>query len=124
MNQTVGVSAHILVADDDPGVRYVLKWALESVGHQVRTVATGGEALNAIQEDAPALLVLDLTMPLTDGSQVASELRSRGKSVPILLITGDGRASEKAFAVGAYGYLQKPFDVNELVSAVRRGLAA
>jgi len=112
----------ILVADDDPGVRYVVRWALEGEGLPVTMAANGGEALKAIADSPPSLIVLDLTMPLATGSEVARRAREAKAETPILLVTGDGRAREKAQAIGAYAYLEKPFDVTELVAAVRQGL--
>lgn len=112
---------HVLVADD-PGVCYVVRLALESEGLEVKAASNGSEAMDLITQQVPALLVLDLTMPVRGGSEVARELRSRGRNVPILLITGDGHAAEEAQAVGAYAYLRKPFEVPDLVTAVRSGL--
>jgi CheY-like chemotaxis protein len=89
---------------------------------RVRTAGSGQEAIDAIEHELPSLVVLDLTMPVTTGSDVARKVRSFGQPTPILLITGDGRAREKARAIGAYAYLQKPFEVADLLSAVERGL--
>jgi DNA-binding response OmpR family regulator len=68
-------------------------------------------------------MVLDMTLPVVDGYEVARSIRAtHGQRVPILVITADGQAAEKAHRVGAYAYVRKPFDVAELVDAVRRGL--
>ena len=67
--------------------------------------------------------MLDVTLPLLSGDAVAAELRALlGDDLPILVITADGYPAEKARALGACAYLSKPFDVDELVSLVRRGL--
>ncbi len=116
--------ASVLVADDDAGVRYVVQWALESQGLNVRCVATSADAISSLRVGLPDLLLLDLTMPVHGGSAVADDLHSRGVSVPILVITGDGHAPEKARAIGAYGYLHKPFEIDELLKAVNKGLAS
>lgn len=113
---------HILVADDDEGVRDVVTWALESAGLQVKSASTGSDAIRSVEQEAPDLLVLDLTMPTQSGTEVAEEIRSQQPTIPILLITGDGHAREKAKVVGAYDYLHKPFEMNELIAAVKRGL--
>lgn len=120
---TAGIhSGSVLVADDDPGVRYVVRWALEGAGLIVQVAANGAEAIRAIDSSPPALIVLDLTMPLATGSEVARRAREARASTPILVVTGDGRAREKAQAVGAYDFLEKPFEVTDLVAAVQRGL--
>lgn len=69
------------------------------------------------------LVVLDITLPVLSGYEVAKALRGRhGGSPPILAITADGRAAEKSRQLGAFTYLSKPFDVDDLLSAVRAGL--
>jgi two-component system chemotaxis response regulator CheY len=69
-------------------------------------------------------VVLDHGLPTTDGTHVAAGLRQIcGEQLPILMVTADGRAAEKARRAGAYGFLHKPFDDTVLVAAVRRGFA-
>jgi len=111
----------VLVVDDDPNVRQLIRWALEDEGLAVVAAADGRAALDAIARERPALVVLDMSLPLVDGYGVAAALqRSYGADIPILLITADGRAAEKARRTGARAYLHKPFEVDDLVRAVRR----
>jgi DNA-binding response OmpR family regulator len=110
--------------DDDPDVRQVLRWALEDAGFDVFAAADGPTAFAQVELRTPGVVVLDHGLPITDGTQVAAGLRQIcGEDLPILIVTADGRAAEKARTAGAYGFLHKPFDDAVLVDAVRRGFA-
>ena len=116
-------SALVLVVDDDADVRLVVQWALEDAGFSVATAANGDAALVHASTNRPGVVVLDFGLPGADGAAVAGRLRNTcGGTLPILLITADGRAAEKAARVGAYTYLHKPFEDDALIAAVRRGL--
>ncbi len=115
--------APILVVEDDPQLRRMIRWALEDEGYVVETAADGRQAVEHTARARPALVVLDMTLPVLDGMGVARELRAIYREPPpVLLMTADGRAAEKARSVGAYAYLTKPFDVDELLTLVRQGL--
>src|SRR5215470_2590056 len=112
----------VLVVDDDPDVRQVLRWALEDAGFDVLTAADGPTAFDQAKLRPPGVVVLDHGLPGRDGTHVADALRRIcGEHLPILIVTADGRAAEKARRAGAYGFLHKPFDDALLVAAVRRG---
>lgn len=114
----------VLVVEDDPLYREIIQGALEDEGISVRTAATGLQALERASLDRPALVVLDVRLPELDGHQVAERLRAEGSAdLPILLITADGHAAQKARQAGAYAYLSKPFELEDLLQAVRKGLA-
>jgi CheY-like chemotaxis protein len=116
-------SPRVLVVDDDAQVRQAIRWALEDEGFTVVTVGDPREAINAAQNLRPAIVVLDYTLPGMDGPELADQLRTgQVPSVPILMITADGEPAGKAARLGAYAFLQKPFQVEDLVSAVRLGL--
>lgn len=113
----------ILVVEDEAPLRESLRWMLEDEGWPVEAAADGQEALDIAQRVRPALVVLDMVLPILNGDAVAAGLRRLYRdAVPILLITADGRAATKARRVGAFGYLTKPFDFDQLLSAVRRGV--
>ena len=113
----------MLVVDDDPRVRQMIRWALEEEGLEVETAADGQQALDRAGTRPPAVVILDLTLPVLDGYGVAEQLRaSYGQQLPILVITADGSAAEKARRVGAYAHVNKPFDLGELLFAVHQGL--
>jgi two-component system response regulator MprA len=114
---------HILVVEDDPDIRFTIKWALEDEGYRVLTAADGREAIEHGMASRPSLLVLDMGLPIVSGDGVAARLREAyGGAVPILVVTADGHAAEKARRVGAASYLSKPFDVETLVRSVVRAL--
>jgi DNA-binding response OmpR family regulator len=114
----------VLVVDDDADVRQVLCWALEDAGFDVLTAPDGPTAFAQAELRPPGVVVLDHGLPSTDGTHVAVGLRRIcGEHLPILIVTADGRAAEKAQRAGAYAFLHKPFDDAVLVAAVRRGFA-
>ena len=118
-------SAAVLVVDDDPKMREVAVWALEDEGFVVEAAADRQEASERARQRPPALVVLDMGLPPDNGDTVAADLRAAcGEHLPILLMTADGKASEKARRVGAFAYLHKPFDLDQLVRLVRDRLAS
>jgi CheY-like chemotaxis protein len=112
----------ILIVDDDPVMRQALREAFEDEGMAVETASDGREALRKVADRWPALVVLDVTLPVLDGYQVADRLRASDRPVPILAITGDGQAREKAHRMGAFAYLRKPFELSELLRLVQGAL--
>ena len=116
--------AGVLVVDDEPEIVQFVRGVLEDEGFAVATAANGREAVAIAAKERPGLVVLDMMLPRLDGDGVAAELRRMYGDVPILLITADGRAEEKARRVGAFDYLPKPFDVDRLVAIVRSKLRA
>jgi len=117
------VSEPILVVDDDSHVLQMLQWVLEDVGFEVQTAADGAEALTRARLRRPALVILDLGLPLLDGSQVATELRTLyGAAVPIVIITADRHAAWKGNQIGASAFLRKPFEITDLVQTVLQTL--
>jgi DNA-binding response OmpR family regulator len=114
----------ILVVDDDPHVLQMIQWVLEDEGFEVQTATDGQEALAQARQHRPALVILDIGLPLLDGSQVAADLHALyGTAVPIVLITADGRTAHKARQIGAAEFLRKPFEIADLLQAVQRNLA-
>jgi two-component system cell cycle response regulator len=116
----------ILVADDDPISRKVIRTCLEDAGHDVTEATDGAEALEMISRpDSPRLLVLDRTMPHVDGMDVCRAIRKRAlePDVYIILLTGRGEREDivEGFEAGADDYMTKPFDANELRARVRTG---
>ena len=115
----------ILVVDDDSLIRQIVRDVLTEEGFAVATAADGPQAIRRATNQSPALVVLDMGLPLMDGHAVAVALRAdHGPALPILMITADGGAADKAQRVGACAYLRKPFDLEDLVAAVRGVLQA
>jgi two-component system response regulator AtoC len=116
--------AVILVADDDPVIRSNLALLLKSEGFAVREAADGAEAARALQDPAVALALLDLKMPVVDGMDVLRAHADRLDETPVIVVTafGGGSAAIEAMKLGAYDYLTKPFDLDDVLFAVRRAL--
>ncbi|MGH2448453.1 MAG: response regulator [Chloroflexota bacterium] len=116
---------HVLVVEDERPLRQAIIWTLEDEGWSVAGADNGQEAVRAAADQRPSLIILDFMLPVMDGHTVSGRVREMyGDSLPILLITADGRASAKAQQVGAFEFLRKPFELEALVGAVRRGLSA
>ena len=113
----------ILVADDEPSLRELLTELLTDEGYTVDSVATGAEVLERLQSDTRYdLLLLDLRMPQIDGLQLLERLRSEGEDIPVIMMTAHGTSSSaiRAMQMGAYDYLPKPFDNDEVLVVVKR----
>ena len=110
----------ILVVDDDPEILAMLRDFLEGEGMIVRTAENGAEALEALEELAPALILLDMRMPVLDGWGFAEQFRERQLGYPIVVMTAAESARRWAEEIGATAYIAKPFDVNELLQTIER----
>ena len=110
----------ILVVDDDPEILAMLRDFLEGEGLAIRTAANGAEALKALDEISPALILLDMRMPVLDGWGFAERFRARGLEYPIVVMTAAESARRWADEIGATGYIAKPFDVNVLLQTIER----
>ena len=113
----------ILVADDDPDLRDILRSILESAGYRVVEASDGEMALEAIRTGHPDLVILDYTMPRMEGPQVCQELKRDLllRHLPIIMLTGRGETHDKVAGInaGADDYLVKPFEPQELLARVR-----
>jgi two-component system, NtrC family, response regulator AtoC len=125
------MKGRVLVADDEKNMRWVLAQALEAEDFEVVQAVDGKEALAAIAEAEPDLMVLDHRMPRPDGMEVLRRLRASGSTFPIIMLTAHGNVEQavEAMKAGANEYLTKPFDLEELKIAIEkalkmRGLAA
>jgi len=110
----------ILVVDDDPEILAMLRDFLESEGLSVRTASNGAEALETLDDFAPALILLDMRMPVLDGWAFAERFHERALTYPIVVMTAAKSARRWAEEIGATGYIAKPFDVNELLEIIER----
>lgn len=112
----------ILVIDDDPSILDTVAEMLEFEGYAVQVAANGAEGLAAIERRRPALVLLDMRMPVLDGWGFASRLRALGIQLPVVVMTAAQDAKRWAGDIAAAGYLAKPFEYQELLSAVRANL--
>jgi two-component system KDP operon response regulator KdpE len=110
----------ILLVEDDATLRATLTIALAAEGHHVLPAADGRTALDAVREDQPDLVILDLGLPDIDGTRVLAELRA-GSSIPVLVLSARSDPSDKvgALDIGADDYLTKPFGTEELAARIR-----
>ena len=109
----------VLVVDDDPDILDAICDILEGEGYRVARARHGVEALERVEAEPPAIILLDLMMPVMDGLAFAQALRELpGKEdIPIVVISADGNP-QRAASVEAAGYLAKPFDIDALLSQV------
>jgi CheY-like chemotaxis protein len=109
----------VLVVDDDPDILDAICDILEVERYRVARARNGVEALQRVEEERPAVILLDLMMPVMDGVTFAQALHERPgvRDVPILVISADGNP-QRAASVGARGYLAKPFDIDTLLGHV------
>jgi two-component system response regulator MprA len=112
--------ALVLVVDDDPMIRASLGAGLAFWGLRVITAADGVAALEAIDREEPALILLDLSMPNLNGRGVARELARRQLHIPIILLTSAPNAQEVAIEIGAMAWIRKPFQLDRLFESVQR----
>jgi len=112
----------ILVVDDERSIRFSLSELLEGEGHAVREAEHAPAALAALEGDPADLVVSDLSMPAMDGMQLLEEVRARHPETLFVLMTayGDERTAVRALREGAYDYVPKPFDNEEIRALVRR----
>jgi DNA-binding response OmpR family regulator len=110
----------ILVVDDDPHIRELVRVVLHEDGFETKAAADGAEALELIERQKVELAVVDVMMPNMDGWQLVRELRRLG-DMPILMLTAKGETGDKVkgFRLGADDYLVKPFEAPELTARVR-----
>jgi len=108
----------ILVVDDDPNVRFLLRLLFESVGYEVSEAQHGVAALIRVKEALPDLVVTDIVMPIMDGASLINRLKSdqRTAALPIVAITGTPGAKEAAAAADVV--MSKPFDHSSLLATV------
>ncbi len=114
------MSQHILIADDDAGIRDVLRMACEQAGFTVSMAADGQKALEMAGRLQPDLIVLDIGMPELDGLAVCREIR-KTSAVPILFLTAQGDEIDRivGLEMGADDYVSKPFSPREVVARIR-----
>lgn len=121
-------SARVLVVDDDLSMRQFLEILLTRAGYSVAAVDSGESALAAVAQQWPAVVLTDLNMPGMDGMDLLEALKTRsaqlGKDIEVVMVTAFGTASSAVEAMrrGAFDYVLKPFDNDELLVTVRRAL--
>lgn len=114
-------SVEVLIVDDDDLIRDNLGSILERSGFQVITAANGQQALEILAKQRPDILVLDVLMPNMNGRDLLRQLRQKSDWLPVIMLTQVGDAAERAMALeeGADDYINKPFDIHELIARIK-----
>jgi DNA-binding NtrC family response regulator len=115
----------ILIVDDEPSIRKVLRAHLRRAGYEVGVAEDGQEAIDTLARDDFDLVVSDLRMPEVDGLALLAHCRSAHPGLPVILITAHGTVDSavEALKQGAHDYITKPFDQHELQATIRKALA-
>ncbi len=110
----------VLVVDDDASVRVALRRLIRSAGLAVETFASAEDLLETWPSDTPGCLIVDVQMPGLSGLELQTKLAASGSTVPIIFITAhdDPNVRSRALNGGATDFLEKPFDDEELISAI------
>ena len=114
----------IWVVDDDKSIRWVLEKALARESIACRMFASAREAIDALEEDAPQILVSDIRMPGASGLELLAAIKKKHPGLPVIIMTAysDLESAVAAFQGGAFEYLPKPFDVDNAIELIRRAI--
>jgi two-component system, OmpR family, alkaline phosphatase synthesis response regulator PhoP len=119
----VSLKRTILVVEDEKDIRELVRFHLEQEGYTVREAESGEEALERVATDRPALLILDIMLPGSDGLEVCRRLRSTATSasLPIVMLTAKAAEVDRILGleIGADDYITKPFSPRELIARVK-----
>ena len=110
----------VLVVDDDDRIREYVRVNLDMEGYVVREAASADEAMEAIEDKAPDLVLLDVVMPGVDGWQLLQRLQERHGSIPVIMFSGQLEDEAGATERGARGFLGKPFDPQQLIERAKQ----
>jgi two-component system KDP operon response regulator KdpE len=121
---TASGPVRVLVVDDEPAIRRLLRLSFDAEGYQIAEAVDGRSALDFLQKRPAEILILDLGLPDIDGLEVIRELRERGSAIPIIVLSSrtDERTKVQALDLGADDYVDKPFGIEELLARVRSAL--
>jgi two-component system, NtrC family, nitrogen regulation response regulator NtrX len=114
----------ILIVDDEVSIRNALGGALQDEGCRVRTAADGPSALQAIAEQSPDIVLLDIWMPGLDGLEVLKNIKDRQPDLPVIMISGHGtvETAVRATKLGAFDFIEKPLSLDRVILAIRHAL--
>jgi two-component system, NtrC family, response regulator AtoC len=115
------MSAHVLIADDETLIRQSLRTVLAEEGFDVTTAASGAEAWARFQEDRPDIVLLDLVLGDADGLALLRRMRAEAPDAKVIIISAHGsiESAVTAMKLGGYDFIKKPFELEEIVAAVR-----
>ena len=115
------MSATVMIIEDDPALLRGLKDNFETQGYFVRTANNGQKGLDALMQDPPDLLLLDLMLPKVNGYEICRSIRARKLDFPIIMLTAKGQEEDivRGLELGADDYVTKPFSIRELLARVK-----
>jgi two-component system, chemotaxis family, chemotaxis protein CheY len=114
----------ILIVDDDESIRELVVAFLTVEGYEAISASHGAAALEMLQNVQPALILLDMRMPIMDGGEFARAYRELpGPHAPLVVLTAAMDAGEESEEIGADGYIAKPFDLSDLLKVIEKHLA-
>ena len=116
----------ILIADDEPNIVLSLEFLLQEAGYRLQIARDGQEALQALEQQVPDLILLDVMLPRISGFDVCQRIRANPawRNIRIVMLSAKGREAEisKGLALGADAYVTKPFAIKDLLAEVARQL--
>jgi two-component system OmpR family response regulator len=115
------VKTRVLIVDDEPNIRDLLATSLRFAGYEIQTAANGAQAVAAVTESEPDIILLDVMLPDMNGFSVTKKLRASGIQSPILFLTARDDVEDKitGLTVGGDDYLTKPFSLDEVVARIQ-----
>jgi len=118
--------AKILLIDDDPDVRTVLRATLQRQGYEVETASGRDEAFTKLQQAKPALIMMDVLLSGADGRELCREIKAaeRTKHIPVIMFSGHPGAALKFETYGADDFISKPFNTEDLLAKLSRQMGA
>ncbi|MBL7062808.1 MAG: response regulator [Anaerolineae bacterium] len=120
----MGTKDSVLIVDDDPGLRETLSDILRAKEYAPIAVGRGKEALDRVQVEMPAVALIDLRLDDMSGLALLEEIRRRSPDTQCIVLTGDAtqESAIEAINLGAYGYVQKPYDMDQLLVTIHRAV--
>jgi len=121
MNQKINEKIKVLIADDEVEFASTLSTRLQLRGYTTIIANSGEETLDAISQQEPDVVLLDLKMPDLDGLEVLAQLRQTNKDLKVIILTGHGSfaSGNEGMALGAYDYIMKPVDLSLLIEKIK-----
>jgi two-component system response regulator FixJ len=116
--------ARIFIVDDDQAVRDSLQWLIESFGMPVQSFSSGAQFLESGVLDTVGCAILDIRMPGMSGIEASEEMKSRESYMPVIFLTGHGdvHLAVRAMKIGAYDFLEKPFNDQSLLDLIQKAI--
>jgi two-component system response regulator AtoC len=114
----------ILIIDDERPIRETLEMFLREKGYEVVTSEDGEGGLEAVRNERPEIVILDIRLPGMDGLEVLRRIREAGEDIHVIMITAyhDAETTKQAMKLGAYEYIHKPLDADEFEVAIERAV--